>query len=256
MVTRKGCSRMKTEEKKKKNYVTIGEFLWRTGKKKGKNGCGMRREKRMVATLGLAVMLGATGCAGSDDTSGTSQKNVSEETGETDRGKDASEKPTETGGAADVRNGEDGADTLATQDGEWERETPIPAQEKESEKVAENGAEEPENKGQSAGTSEGKEHLGGKVQNPQTDGMTLAQTTLTDEEGMVTLLEVKDAKKIPVKFTADTKVEHWTIQGGGAGIDMRDAAVYELEEGMGVELEGYYEGETFVATRVIMEEYV
>lgn len=207
----------------------------------------------MVAAIGLAMMLGVTGCAGSGDTSGTPQENVSEETGETD----VSERRAETdGGAADVRNGEDGADALATQDGEWERETPVPAQEKETEKLAENGAEEPESKGQSAGTSEGKEHLGGKVQNPQTDGMTLAQTTLTDEEGMVTLLEVKDAKKIPVKFTADTKVEHWTIQGGGAGIDMRDAAVSELEEGMGVELEGYYEGETFVATRVIMEEYV
>ena len=37
---------------------------------------------------------------------------------------------------------------------------------------------------------------------------------------------------------------------------MREAAVSDLEEGMGVELEGYYEGETFVATRVIMEVYV
>lgn len=253
MVTRKGCSRMRTQRRKEENYVIMGEFLRRMKKEQEEKECGMRREKRMVAAIGLAMMLGVTGCAGSGDTSGTPQENVSEETGETD----VSERRAETdGGAADVRNGEDGADALATQDGEWERETPVPAQEKETEKLAENGAEEPESKGQSAETSEGKEHLGGKVQNPQTDGMTLAQTTLTDEEGMVTLLEVKDAKKIPVKFTADTKVEHWTIQGGGAGIDMRDAAVSELEEGMGVELEGYYEGETFVATRVIMEEYV
>ena len=86
--------------------------------------------------------------------------------------------------------------------------------------------------------------------------MTLAQTTLTDEDGMVTLLDVDEAEKIPVRFTEDTKVEHWTIQDGGAGIDMRDAAVSDLEEGMGVELEGHYEGGTFVATRVIMEEYV
>lgn len=100
------------------------------------------------------------------------------------------------------------------------------------------------------------EHLGGKVQEPQESGMTLAQTTLLDEDGMVTLLEVKDAKKIPVKFTEDTMVEHWTIQGGGAGIDMREAGVSDLEEGMGVELEGYYDGETFVAARVIIEVYV
>ena len=51
-------------------------------------------------------------------------------------------------------------------------------------------------------------------------------------------------------------MEHWTIQGGGAGIDMREAALSDLEEGMSVELEGYYEAGTFVATRVIMEIYV
>ncbi len=104
--------------------------------------------------------------------------------------------------------------------------------------------------------AQGTEHLGGKVQNPQADGMTSAQTTLADEEGMVTLLDVQDAKKIPVKFTEETKIEHWIIQGGGAGIDMQNAAVSDLKEGMGVELEGYFEGEIFVATKVIMEDYV
>lgn len=104
--------------------------------------------------------------------------------------------------------------------------------------------------------SQEREHLGGKVQEPQADGMMLAQTTLLDGDGMVILLDVEDAKKIPVKFTEDTKVEHWTIQGGGAGIDMRGASVTDLEEGMGVELEGYFEGESFVAARVIIEVYV
>lgn len=85
--------------------------------------------------------------------------------------------------------------------------------------------------------------------------MILAQTTVSDEDGMVTLLNVEDAKKIPVKYTADTKVEHWTIQGGGAGIDRQEASFSDLEEGQGVEVEGNFEGETFVATRVIIEVY-
>lgn len=225
-------------------------------KKQEEKERGMKREKRMAAALGMAVILGMTGCAGSGDTPGTSQENVSEETGESD----VLEGQAETdGGAADVRNGEDAVDALATQEGEWVREEPVPAQGKENEEPPESGSEaakEPEKEGQAVTASQEAEHLGGKVQNPQVDGMTLAQTTFTDEDGMVTLLEVKDAKKIPVKFTQDTKVEHWTIRGGGAGIDMRDAAVSDLEEGMGVELEGYYDGGTFVATRVIMEEYV
>ena len=109
---------------------------------------------------------------------------------------------------------------------------------------------------QTMNPSRGTEHLGGKVQAPQADGMILAQTTLVDEDGMVTLLEVADAKKIPVIFTGDTKAEHWIIQGGGAGIDMKEASLSDLEENMGVELEGYFEGENFVATRVIIEEYI
>lgn len=37
---------------------------------------------------------------------------------------------------------------------------------------------------------------------------------------------------------------------------MQDAAFSDLKEGMGVELEGNYDGETFVATKVIIEDYV
>lgn len=109
--------------------------------------------------------------------------------------------------------------------------------------------------GQTLNRAEGTESLGGKVQSPKEDGMILTQTTVLDEDGMVTLLEVEDAKKIPVKFTVDTKVEHWTIQGGGAGIDMQEASFSDLEEGQGVEIEGNFEGEIFVAARVIIEEY-
>ena len=101
---------------------------------------------------------------------------------------------------------------------------------------------------------QGKEYLGGTVQELQTDGMILAQTTLMDDNNSVTLLEVEDAKKISVKFAEDMRVEHWTIQGGGAKIDMQEAAVSDLEPGMGVELEGYYDGESFMATKIIIEE--
>lgn len=106
--------------------------------------------------------------------------------------------------------------------------------------------------------SKGTEHLGGKVQSVSDDGMIVAKTTVMGEgedAGMVTIVDEKDAEKITVKFTADTRVEHWIIQGGGAGIDMRDAALSDLKSGLGVELEGDYEGENFIATRILIEEY-
>lgn len=240
--------------RKRKNYVIIGEFLQKRGEKQRKSKWGMRGEKRMAAALGLAVMLGITGCAGKGASPENTQKEVSTGNGmweETGAQADAERQDKEDGGTGDAWEEEDGMDASKTREGEWEREEP--------EKPVENGEEESgaqENRGQRVHASEETEYLGGKVQNPREDGMTLAQTTLTDEDGMVTLLDVKDAKKIPVKFTSDTKVEHWTIQGGGAGIDMQNAAASDLREGMGVEVEGYFDGETFVATRVIMEEYV
>lgn len=239
---------MRTKEKKRKNYVTIGEFLRRT------------KGKWVMAAIGLAVILGMTGCAGKGDVSEKPQENITAEAEmpeETEH--DTAKQENADGGTEKEREGENGSEIPKTQEGEWAREEPVPAQGKENEEPPESGSEaakEPEKEGQAVTLSQETEHLAGKVQKPQADGMTLAQTTLMDEDGVVTLLEVKDAKNIPVKFTQDTKVEHWTIQGGGAGIDMREAAVSDLEEGMGVELEGYYEGETFVATRVIMEVYV
>ncbi len=147
----------------------------------------------------------------------------------------------------------------ATQESEWEKEEPVTAKEAKPEPDKEEQAdnvEKPDAAENILDKAKGTEFLGGKVQNPQADGMTLAQTTIVDENGSVTMLDMKDAKRISVKFTPDTKVEHWTIQGGGAGIDMQAAEVSDLEEGMGVEVEGYYEEETFVAVKVIMEEYV
>lgn len=227
---------------KEKNYVTMVEFSRRT------------KERRMAAVIGLAVILGMTGCAGKEGTLGNPQENISSGA-ENDTGRQENT----DGGTENGQEGESGSDVPKTQEGEWVREEPVPAQGKENEELEENGGEaakEPEKQEQAVAMSQETEHLGGKVQKPQADGMTLAQTTLTDENGMVTLLDVEEAEKIPIRFTEDTKVEHWTIQDGGAGIDMRDAAVSDLKEGMGVELEGYYDGGTFVATRVIMEEYV
>ena len=209
----------------------------------------MRNEKGIGVALGLAVILVLTGCAGTEEISAEVHEDASTETG------------TETeadGESKDVKEGSDGTDTTETQAGEWKREEPVSAKEPEKEHAEKDAgeSEEPGDAEQSVRASEGTQYLGGKVQSPQTDGMTLARTTLMNEDNTVTLLDDKDAEKIPVRFTADTKVEHWTISGGGAGIDMRDADVSDLEEGMGVELEGYYDGDTFMATRVIMEEYV
>ena len=194
------------------------------------------KNRKLIASVGVMLSLGMmmAGCAGTDETSQTEIREMSME--DIDETKDAESDAEETDETKDT-----GLDMEGTNETE------------ETEKDADK-TDEPDG-GQTINVSQDTEHLGGKVQAPQADGMILAQTTLMDEDGMVTLLEVKDAKKIPVIFTEDTKAEHWVIQGGGAGIDMKEASLSDLEENMGVELEGYFEGETFVATRVIIEEY-
>ena len=58
-----------------------------------------------------------------------------------------------------------------------------------------------------------------------------------------------------VRCTDSTTFECWTIQGGGADIVVGEAAFSDIREDGGLEAEGYFEGEEFVAERVIIEIY-
>ncbi len=83
----------------------------------------MRNEKGIGVALGLAVILGLTGCAGTEEISAEVHEDASTETG------------TETeadGESKDVKEGSDGTDTTETQAGEWKREEPVSAKEPES----------------------------------------------------------------------------------------------------------------------------
>ena len=217
-----------------------------TTEEERKDGSRMKNRK-LIATVGVMLSLGMmmAGCAGTDEKPQAEVREMSMEDVN-----EANDTEPDAGETDETKDAEPDADEVnETEETEMEAG--------KTEEVKQDTSETDETDGvQTMKPSQGTEHLGGKVQSPQADGMILAQTTLVDEEGMVTLLEVKDAKKIPVIFTADTKAEHWIIQGGGAGIDMKEASLSDLEENMGVELEGYFEGETFVATRVIIEEYV
>ncbi len=183
------------------------------------------------------LLTGFTGCANTEETSQQTQE-------ETGNGVDNQAAPEETGNETDKQT-----DTASISEQNKQNQ---------SDSANEADAQSAQSTPQKYNPSEGTEHLGGKVQSVADDGMIVAQTTVMGEgedAGMVTIVDEKDAKKIPVKFTADTRVEHWVIQGGGAGIDMRDAALSDLKSGLGVEVEGDYEGENFIATRILIEEY-
>lgn len=185
------------------------------------------KKNLIVVCVGMMLLTGVTGCAKTVEPSQQTQEDSGNESS-----KQAKEKTdSKTGDSAEREKGE--AEKLEESDGSQEDTSAL-------------------NK---IGAQAGTEFLSGKIQSVKEDGMIIAQTTIL-EDSMVTLVDEKDAKKISVEFTEDTKVEHWTIKGGGADIDRKDAALSDLTAGMGVEMEGYYEGEAFVAIRVLIEEYV
>lgn len=60
---------------------------------------------------------------------------------------------------------------------------------------------------------------------------------------------------VTIHCTDTTSFERWTIQGGGAGITTDEAAFSDIQRGSGLEAEGYFDGEEFIAERVIIEIY-
>ena len=47
----------------------------------------------------------------------------------------------------------------------------------------------------------------------------------------------------------------WTIKGGGEDIKEEEAAFSELQDGTGLEAQGYFDGDEFIAEKVIIEVY-
>lgn len=91
----------------------------------------MRRTKGkwVMAAIGLAVILGMTGCAGKGDVSEKPQENITAEAEmpeETEH--DTAKQENADGGTEKEREGENGSEIPKTQEGEWAREEPVPAQ--------------------------------------------------------------------------------------------------------------------------------
>ena len=199
----------------------------------------------MEVCMSMALLTALTGCSQTTEAQQQTQEEIRTET-------DNQETPEVSKEQEDEQKEEEKTSREPEQADEQSNESEKPEQADGQLNESENEQTEP----RKITPSEGTEYLGGKVHSVEDDGMVLAQTTVrgVDERDII-LVDEQEAKKIPVKFTEDTKVEHWTIEGGGADIDMKEAALSDLQAGLGVELEGFYEGDNFVATRILIEVY-
>lgn len=101
------------------------------------------------------------------------------------------------------------------------------------------------------------ENIGGKVKSIAQDSFVISRV-IVDENGMILVMPGEggpDEVLTTIHCTDSTVFEHWTIQGGGAGIEKKEAAFSDITEGSGLEAEGYFDGEEFVANKVIIEVY-
>lgn len=99
------------------------------------------------------------------------------------------------------------------------------------------------------------EIIGGKVRSVSQGQFVISRTLI--EDSFVTMPEPgsPDEVLVTVRCTDSTIYELWTIQGGGAGITRKDAAFSDIQTGGGLEVTGSFEGEEFVADKVIIELY-
>lgn len=98
--------------------------------------------------------------------------------------------------------------------------------------------------------------IGGKVRSIAEDSFVISRTLMDEDSSIVIMPEEGNPEEelVTIRCTDSTVFEHWTIQGGGAGITKEEASFSDIQRGGGLEAEGYFDGEEFVAEKVIIEE--
>lgn len=106
---------------------------------------------------------------------------------------------------------------------------------------------------------EGEEHLGGRVRNLGDNSVTVSKIFMEENENSdIVYLPgegSQDEELVTVNFTNDTEFQYWVIQSSGGNIDMRASSFSEIKEGDHLEMYGKYDGDAFIASKVIIEVY-
>lgn len=121
--------------------------------------------------------------------------------------------------------------------------------------------EEKENVYKISPNKEGEVSLSGKVRSIGDNSVVISKIFVEESEdgnGSIVFLPGegdREEELVTVNFTDATEFHHWTIKNGGGDIDMRESSFSEIKVDSGLEMSGYYEGETFIASKVIIEVY-
>ncbi|MDE7206760.1 MAG: hypothetical protein K2N90_06325 [Lachnospiraceae bacterium] len=108
------------------------------------------------------------------------------------------------------------------------------------------------------GSSQDTEIIGGKVRSVAQDSFVISRTLYDDSDNSMVIMPEPGSPEeelVTVRCADTTVFERWIIQGGGAGIDTEQAVFSDIEEGGGLEAFGHFDGEEFVAEKVVIEIY-
>lgn len=100
--------------------------------------------------------------------------------------------------------------------------------------------------------------IGGKVRSVTQDSFVISRTLIEDSDDGASYVTIPgegspEEELVTIHCTGTTAFELWTIQGGGTGIETDEATFSDIQIGGGLEVEGYFDGEEFIAEKVIIE---
>lgn len=197
------------------------------------------KRKCMMATVVLTLMMALLGgCGGSPETNNGSEVLSAENGTEEDGSK---EEQSQENGAAEDPAGDD--KTAADETAGTEQ-----AGQDDGTDASADGAEKLDG-------NEGDMFIGGRVRSVSSDSFVISRTLVDDEGNIIAMPGEEGSEEVTVRCGDSTVYERWTIQGSGAGIDKTEAAFSEIKEDDGLEAQGYFDGEEFVASKVIIEVY-
>lgn len=103
--------------------------------------------------------------------------------------------------------------------------------------------------------------IGGKVRSVSQDSFVIS-LTLSEEsaDGYGSVVVMPEAgspeeELVTVRCMDSTVFKQWTIKGSGEDIKEEEAVFSEIQEGTGLEAQGYFDGKEFLAEKVIIEIY-
>lgn len=208
----------------------------------------MIRKYTLVAAVLALMMAAAIGCGNEQAAENGSTASLTAE-------------QSDGGGTAD--NSQQGREEVNEEDGTKQEGTENEGAENKG--IKSNEIESPAAGGGEVrnGTAENSEliFIGGKVRSVFQDSFVLSRTLWEDSaDGQGSFVVMPEAgsseeELVTVRFTDSAVFERWTIQGGGADIKKEEASFSEIQEGTGLEAQGFFDGEEFLAEKVIIEIY-